>query len=264
MLDLEAELFSAHLAEIAGWLPIEHPVEIVDLGCGTGAGTFALLERFADARVLAVDASPEHLRRLDRNAAERGLSARVKTIAADLDADWPDLGTPDLIWASSSLHHLGDPERALRRARTVLSPSGLVAVVELAGTERVLPEGTFAGVAGLEGRILSAAGRRHAAEPLHRGDDWGRTLAAAGFAIVDKRLVDVHIDPSQAPLGAVNRYAYLRLQRMRQAAGAVSSPEDLAALDRLLDRDRSESVLRRSDLAVRTQRSVWVARPLDR
>ena len=42
--------------------------------------------------------------------------------------------------------------------------------------------------------------------------------------------------------------------------GTVLSAEDLTALDRLLDAGGPHSMLRRDDLTVRTERTVWAAR----
>jgi len=59
ILDLDARILSEHTAAITQWLPVrEPPRHIVDLGCGTGAGTFTLLDRFPEAHVTAVDAEP--------------------------------------------------------------------------------------------------------------------------------------------------------------------------------------------------------------
>ena len=56
----------------------------------------------------------------------------MRIVQADLDAsEWPDLGAPDLVWASASMHHLADPDRALRNVRGTLAPDGLIALVEL-------------------------------------------------------------------------------------------------------------------------------------
>lgn len=58
ILDLDAEALAEHIASVTAWLPLKNePRQIVDLGCGTGAGTFALLECFPEAHVTAVDAS---------------------------------------------------------------------------------------------------------------------------------------------------------------------------------------------------------------
>ncbi|MFJ5231085.1 class I SAM-dependent methyltransferase [Kitasatospora sp. NPDC088391] len=265
VLDLDAEVLAGHLAAVADWLPLAAgPRRIVDLGCGTGAGTFALLERFPEAEVLAVDASPAHLLRLREKACARGLDDRVRTVQADLDAaDWPDLGAPDLVWASASVHHLADPGRALRAVRGLLAPDGLFALVELAGFPRFLPPDAPAGRPGLEERCHAATDRLHAEHVPHRGADWGPPLTAAGFALAGERTVTVDLDADTCDAGrdAVGRYALATLRRVRGAAAPHLDPADLDALDRLLDADGPDGLARRADLGVRTERRVWAARP---
>jgi SAM-dependent methyltransferase len=260
ILDLDAEVLAEHTASITAWLPLRtDPRRIVDLGCGTGAGTFALLDRFPDARVTAVDTSAGHLQRLGAKARARGVEERVRTVRADLDSpDWPDLGSPDLVWASASMHHMARPERALRGVRDALVPGGLFAVVELAGFPRFLPEDAPGDRPGLEARVHAAADRLHAEHMPHRGADWGPMLTAAGFTVEGERTIAV--DTGDSHREAIGRYALSVLGRVRTAVAAELSPEDLAALDRLLDADGPHSILRRDDLAVRTERTVWAAR----
>ncbi|MFD6891671.1 class I SAM-dependent methyltransferase [Streptomyces sp. NPDC059957] len=260
ILDLDAEVLAEHIADITTWLPLhESPRHIVDLGCGTGAGTFALLDRFPDAHVTAVDSSAAHLQRLREKACARGVDDRVRTVQADLDeTEWPDLGTPDLVWASASMHHMADPDQALRTVRELLAPGGLFAVVELAGFPRFLPADAPEGRPGLEDRCHTASESYHAEHVPHRGADWGPKLTAAGFALDGDRVIDVNIEGSRSE--AVGAYALGSLQRLRRGIVDTLAPEDLAALDLLLDTDGSESILRRDDLAVRTERTVWAAR----
>ncbi|MFJ9342151.1 class I SAM-dependent methyltransferase [Streptomyces sp. NPDC101733] len=260
ILDLDAEVLAEHIATITAWLPVgSGPREIVDLGCGTGAGTFALLDRFPEAYVTAVDSSAEHLHRLREKACAQGRQDRVRTVQADLDATaWPDLGTPDLVWASASLHHMADPDRALRAVHDVLAPGGLFAVVELAGFPRFLPEDAPEDRPGLEGRCYAARDRFHAEHVPHRGADWGPKLAEAGFTVEGERVIAVDTDGAGNP--AVGRYALSALRSLRHTAVDALPAEDVAALDRLLDTDGPHSVLRRDDLAVRTERTVWAAR----
>ncbi|MGW6529398.1 class I SAM-dependent methyltransferase [Streptomyces venezuelae] len=260
ILDLDAEVLAEHIASITAWLPLRaEPRRIVDLGCGTGAGTFALLERFPEANVTAVDASAGHLQLLREKACARGVSDRVSTVQADLDlGEWPDLGTPDLVWASASMHHMADPDHALRSVHQLLAPGGLFAVVELDGFPRFLPADAPEGRPGLEERAHRATDSFHAEHVPHRGADWGPMLAAAGFTVEDERTVTVNIEGNRSE--AVGRYAHGSLQRIRGAAEATLSPQDLAALDELLDADGPHSVLRREDLTVRTDRTVWAAR----
>ncbi|WP_405497168.1 class I SAM-dependent methyltransferase [Streptomyces sp. NBC_00096] len=259
ILDLDAEVLAEHIASITAWLPVEAaPRHIVDLGSGTGAGTLALLKRFPDAEVTAVDTSAGHLLRLVEKAGTHGVADRVRTVEADLDTTWPDLGTPELVWASASMHHMADPERTLRQVRDALAPGGLFAVVELAGFPRFLPEGAPEGRPGLEERCHAALDRHHAEQMPHRGADWGPMLTAAGFTVEGERTITVNLGPPHTE--AVSRYALGSLRRLRGGVAGMLAAEDLTALDQLLDTDGPQSVLRREDLRVRTERSVWAAR----
>jgi SAM-dependent methyltransferase len=258
ILDLDAEVLAEHTASITAWLPVEtSPRRIVDLGSGTGAGTLALLARFPEAEVTAVDSSAGHLRRLREKAGATGVADRVRIVQADLDADWPDLGTPDLVWASASVHHMADPDRTLRKVHRILAPGGLFAVVELAGFPRFLPEDAPEDRPGLEERCHAALAHHHAEHVPHRGADWGPKLTAAGFTLEGERTLTVNLEGSRTD--AVGRYALNSLQRLRASTADELAPEDLTALDQLLDTDSPHSILRRTDLAVRTERTVWAA-----
>lgn len=260
ILDLDAEVLAEQTASITAWLPLGNaPRRIVDLGCGTGAGTFALLDRFPDAHVTAVDNSSEHLQRLRSKACARGVQERVRTVQADLDAaGWPDLGSPDLVWASASMHHMTHPDRVLRGVHDLLAPGGLFAVVELSGFPRFLPPGAPEDRPGLEERLHAVTDRMQAAHMPHRGADWAPLLADAGFTVEDHRTITATITGSGN--AAVGRYALGGLQRLRGAVVETLSREDLAALDRLLDTDSPYGVLHRDDLTMRTERTVWAAR----
>jgi SAM-dependent methyltransferase len=259
ILDLDAEVLGEHLVSLTRWLPVEKsPRHIVDLGCGTGAGTFALLTRFPEAEVAAVDTSAAHLQRLREKAEAIDVAGRVRTVQADLDADWPALGRPDLVWASASMHHLADPAHALRTVHGLLAPGGLFAVVELAGFPRFLPGDAPQERPGLEDRCHAALAHHTAEHVPHRGADWGPLLKAAGFDVEGKRTITVNVEGSRDE--AVGRYALSSLQRLRGSAAHALAAEDLAALDRLLDTAGPRSILRRDDLAVRTERTVWAAR----
>ncbi|MEV0629482.1 class I SAM-dependent methyltransferase [Nonomuraea wenchangensis] len=260
ILDLDAEVLAEHTASITAWLPLRTtPRHIVDLGCGTGAGTFALLDRFPDARITGIDASADHLQRLRTKACARGVQDRVRTVQADLDeAAWPDLGSPDLVWASASMHHMTHPDRALRAVHDALAPGGLFAVVELAGHPRFLPDNAPEDRPGLEERVHAAADRLQAEHMPHRGADWGPMLTAAGFTVEDQRTVAVNIEDSQSE--AISRYALGVLQRIRSVVADRLASDDLTALDQLLDTSSPHSIPHRKDLTVRTERTVWAAR----
>ena len=114
LLDLDAGVLHSYLSEVTAWVQdlaaggLDQ--RILDLGSGTGAGALALAQRFEGAEVIAVDKSAYLLARLGEKARDLGMGGRVRTVEADLDAAWPVLGPADLAWASSSLHHMADPD----------------------------------------------------------------------------------------------------------------------------------------------------------
>jgi SAM-dependent methyltransferase len=261
LVDLDAEVLHSYLSELTGWirelaggLP---PRRILDLGSGTGTGTFALLERFPAADATALDASPEMLRRVTAKAAGLGLAGRVSTIQADLDVAWPAVGPADLVWASLSLHHLADPDRVLTDVLTTLRPGGLLVAAEMDAFPRFLPDDLGLGRPGLEARCRAALAEVRAAELPNLGADWGARLVRTGFIVEAERLFAIELTP---PLPAsAGRYAEATLGRIRSGLGDRMSADDLATLDTLIG-DGPQGVLRRDDLTVRTTRIVWVAR----
>jgi len=259
MLELDAEVLHGYVAEVTAWVD-GHAGErmsgrILDLGCGTGVGTFALLRRSGDAEVVAVDGSTYMLERLREKARGLGVEKRVRAVQADLDEAWPDFGAVDVVWTSAFMHHLADPDAALRKLFGTLRPGGLLVVIEIDGFPRFLPGSVGPG---LEERCHAALAEINAQRMPHMGDDWGARLSGAGFVIEEERTFSVEL---QAPLPeAAGRYAQASLGRLRPRLEGMLSSEDLATLDTLLDPDRPESLLRRDDLSVRARRFAWAAR----
>ena len=262
LLDLDGEVLHSFLSEITGWvrdLAADLPGRrILDLGAGTGTGALALLQRFEEADVIALDKSGPLLDRLRDKARDLGLADRVRTEQADLDAAWPAIGTVDLAWASMSLHHMADPDRVLAEVFAAIRPGGLLAVAETGAFPRFLPDDLGFGRPGLEARCHATLAEGLAGELPHLGSDWGPPLRQAGFTIEAERPFAIELRP---PLPAsAGRYAQLSLRRIRSGLDGRISAGDLAALDTLIDSDGPDSVLRRGDLSVRASKVVWVAR----
>ena len=95
---------------------------VVDLGCGTGALTVALAERWDPAEVLGIDSSEAML-----DEARRRTSAVVHFERGDL-ARPPVEGLVDVIFANASLHWVPDHAAVLACWRDLLTPGGQVAV----------------------------------------------------------------------------------------------------------------------------------------
>ncbi|NUP33594.1 MAG: methyltransferase domain-containing protein [Streptomycetaceae bacterium] len=264
LLDLDIEILDACFTDMTARIreasAEQPPGRLVDLGAGTGAGTLALLTRFPDADATAVDVDPEMLARLAEKAERRGMGARVRTVQADLDAAWPELGPADVVWASASLHHTADPLRALGEIARVLRPGGLFALLEMDGIPRFLPDDLGFGKPGLEDRCHEAMARNAADHVPHLGADWDSVLATAGYTVVDAHTYDIRLTGADLPESA-GRYARGYLSRVRAGLADALSPDDLAALDRLVAADGPDSVLRRDDLVIRTTRELRLARP---
>jgi SAM-dependent methyltransferase len=261
LLDLDAEVLHSYLSEVIAWvheLAGDLPRRILDLGSGTGTGALALVQRFEGADVIALDISAPLLDRLSAKARDLGVADRVHTVQADLDAAWPAIDTVDLVWASSSLHHMADPDRVLTEVFAAIHPGGLLAVAEMDSFPRFLPDDLGLGRPGLEARCHAALAEGLADELPHLGSDWGPRLSKAGFTIEAERHFAIDLTP---PLPAsTGRYAQASLRRIRSGLDGRMRAGDLATLDTLIDSDGPDGVLQRNDLAVRTARTVWAAR----
>jgi SAM-dependent methyltransferase len=258
MLDLDAEVFAPALEDVYADIATaaHEPIRtIVDLGAGTGTGTFGLLRHFEGATATAVDASPEMLTHLSRQAEHLGLGDRTTTLVADLDQGIPDVGPVDLVWASASLHHLADPDRTLSQLGRLVRPGGLVAVVELDGFSRFVPDG--APGAGAEARAQALIDADRAVHLPAMGSDWGSMLTTAGLTVVQHRPIIMEI---AAPVPEVaRRYAAATLARVVGAVGERLDPADRNAIEALLDGGPGD-VRHRADLRVSTERRLWIAR----
>ena len=128
---LRDELFGErfHLAALPAFADAEWTVG--DLGCGTGQMTAALAP-FVE-RVLAVDASAAMLQ-----AAKKRLHAfnNVELRRGELEALPIDDGLLDAATLALVLHHLPEPERALRDVARVLRPHGRLLIVDMLPHER--------------------------------------------------------------------------------------------------------------------------------
>jgi SAM-dependent methyltransferase len=262
LLDLDAEVLHVHLTAVLDDLHQRTGDlaggRILDLGAGSGTGTLALARRFAEAHVTALDVSPDMLNHLRGKAETHGLTDRVHTIQADLDAEWPQLAPVDLVWASASLHHLADPDRVLADVHSTLRPGGHLAVIEMGSFPRFLPDDIGIGRPGLEARCHEARAATRAEDMPLLGADWGPRLRKAGFTIDVERPATIELT---GPLpAAAARYAQMSLSRMRTGLENRLSADDLATLDTITSDDSPDSVLRRTDLTVHTERSIWVAR----
>ncbi|MFF0749189.1 class I SAM-dependent methyltransferase [Streptomyces sp. NPDC004267] len=268
LLTRQAETQSTLYTEAAAWLATLAPAggvrRVLDVGSGPGVVTALLAEAFPEAEVVAVDATPELLTLARERADARGLGDRVATLRAELPEDFGTLGTADLIWASQSLHHIGDQRAALVSFAELLNPGGVIALAEGGLPARHLPWNAGVGRPGLEARIDAAHadwfGEMRAALPDSKEeiDDWAALLTAAGLTPSGTRsfLVDV---PAPLP-DAVRAQIVAHYTRLREGLAERVADDDRAAIDRLLDPADALSLHRRPDLFLLMARTVHTAR----
>jgi trans-aconitate 2-methyltransferase len=116
----QQEWASAVLERIAGRLPTS--ATVLDVGCGTGRVTEAVLELIPDGRVLAIDASQEMV---DLAGERLGDRARVwRQDVLDLLLDEP----VDAIVSTATLHWVPDHDRLWQRLAATLRSGGILEV----------------------------------------------------------------------------------------------------------------------------------------
>ena len=241
----------------------------VDIGCGGGGMTLALAAALgADGRVVAVDAEPELLAAVRERVAAAGPAlAGVELVAADLgDGTGPVAaalaGPADLIWASASLHHVGDQQAAVDALAGLLGPGGRLALAEGGLPARHLPWELGVGEPGLELRLDEANDRwfaRMRAElpgSVSMPYGWTEALLRAGLTDVTTRTM---LREQPPPLAEPDRRQLAErfgrwVDRVRPT-GLLDSA-DLATWDRLLDPDDPAWLGGRTDLFRLSARSV--------
>jgi trans-aconitate 2-methyltransferase len=97
------------------------PALVYDLGCGTGALTRIMAERWPSASIIGVDDSTDML----SHAPEA--TPNLRWLRQDI-ATWTPASAPDLIYSNAALHWLPDHQGLFRRLIGALAPGGVLAV----------------------------------------------------------------------------------------------------------------------------------------
>lgn len=120
---LRLRLLAQDLTEIGEPLP----GRVLDFGCGIGETERALRERFPEARIDGIDASPESIKAADR----LGLPDVTFHLAAGVELPF-SAGSFDVIYSNGTFHHIdhGAHPAVLRELVRVLRPGGHLFVFE--------------------------------------------------------------------------------------------------------------------------------------
>ena len=175
----------------------ERPLQVVDLGGGTGS----LAVRIAELghHVVVVDPSPDALASLERRAAEAFVSSTVRGVLGDAATllDVVEPASADVVICHGVLEVVDEPARALESAATALAEDGWLSVLAAQRSAAVFSRAIAGHLA--EARALlqqrEAAGDRADFTPRRFSPaELRELLSSAHFSITEMRGVRVFID----------------------------------------------------------------------
>jgi hypothetical protein len=203
------------------------------------------------------------LARVVDRATREGLADRIRTVQAELPAGLDQLEPADVIWASMSLHHVGDEVDALRRLGAMLADGGVLAIAEIAEPLRFLPRDPGIGRPGLADRVEAVeaawfASMRAGLDGSVASSPLSDMVEAAGLRVVGAR---VAIERFDAPLAEpARRLVGERVRRARQQLDDRLDRDDLDALHVPADPDDPRAAANRPDATLEASRQLVLAR----
>ena len=124
-------------AMVLAGLDGSRPLEIADIGCGTGAASLELA-RMLDARITAVDFLPSFLDVLRQRAQAQGLG-RIITLEASMDALPFTDASFDVIWSEGAVYNMGF-DAGIAAWKRFLKPGGKLVLSEITWTTAARPQ----------------------------------------------------------------------------------------------------------------------------
>jgi ubiquinone/menaquinone biosynthesis C-methylase UbiE len=121
----------ASLGRLRAGLPGGEPLDVIDMGCGTGNLLFEAARRWPSARLVGLDASEGMLEVARRQAAGLPDSARtrIKFVAADAAAAPAPDASFDLVMTGFMIQQVTDRATAMAELFRICRPGGRVAIV---------------------------------------------------------------------------------------------------------------------------------------
>lgn len=121
------------------FLPLDRslPLQIADIGCGTGASSLVLAQEL-HGQITAVDFFPAFLEKLEIRAQKQSLKANIQTLVGSMDALPFAAESLDLIWSEGAVYIMGF-EEGIQAWQKFLKPGGYLAVSEITWLSNTRP-----------------------------------------------------------------------------------------------------------------------------
>ena len=173
------------------------PARVVDLATGTADLLVEALGRDAGRRGVGVDLSEQMLRRGAAKLRRRGLDARARLIAGDVEALPLPSASFDAATIGFGIRNVGDPAAALAEFRRVLRPGGRLVVLEFSlppGWRGALYRRYFRGILPRIGALVSGDAAAYSylpasVERFPAPEAFAALMERAGFTAVSWRLL---------------------------------------------------------------------------
>lgn len=121
----EAE--DASLSQTCTNAELQDGMHVLELGCGWGALSLWIAEKFPNCRITAVSNSHSQRRYIEQQAERRGFADRLDVVTADMN-DFESFKKFDRILSLEMFEHMRNYERLLSRISGWLSPGGKLLV----------------------------------------------------------------------------------------------------------------------------------------
>jgi len=159
---------------VVEWAALRSDMDVLDVGCGSGAAVIAAAPHLPEGTAVGVDPSPDFVRIAKRR------TRRLTNVAFDAAAAERlpfESSRFDVAWSVHSTHHWDDLEAGIGEVRRVLRPEGRFLIVERHDPSK--PWGISVGEAQALAETMTHAGFRDAAVE-ERPVGWSKEFLITG------------------------------------------------------------------------------------
>lgn len=113
---------------------LEEGITVADIGCGFGSSTVAMAKRFPNSKFYAYEASQRSILKMQERFEEEKLDNVTAYNAANRSiGEGPPGGNGkfDFVYAHDVVHDMTQPRQALKEIKKVLSPDGVLVIIDV-------------------------------------------------------------------------------------------------------------------------------------